>query len=448
MMMNFEKMDMPTMISAFVGILVIMISSILYFAKKQSEEEPHEEEEDKAAWVVEGTDEGATLDATRKANKHRKNDHWKPKVKDASYDHPWSVTTLKGHTADVTGMDFAQDGKKFVTVSTDRAAFLWDVRDFEEREHKSVRQILDFDTATQVSFSPDCKSVVFAMKRSNKLSVFKLMKKEAGGTYKFVHVENVSFPSAHTLDISHSSISSTGKFLMSASPDNKIVLYDIHGNILKTLEPKGETRFVAACGFTTEVFVYEVIFNRENVFQDAKRAFDLKGHNSGVFAVAFNASASRAVTVSRDGFWRVFDTDVRYAQGQDAGILNKGEWSELKGASADRVRLAMSPSGDSFAVSCGSTLKIFSSEDEHKDFPELNDVHGDQRILVIKYSSCGRLVATCGDRYVRVFRNVPEYHSQVVRLSKNLKDVSGDAPKRRMLEQIEEAKQVLQKYCV
>ncbi|PIO53400.1 hypothetical protein TELCIR_25266, partial [Teladorsagia circumcincta] len=80
--------------------------------------------------------------------------------------------------------------------------------DFEEREHKSVRQILDFDTATQVSFSPDCKSVVFAMKRSNKLAVFKLVKKEAGGAYKFVHVENVSFPSAHTLDISHSGISS------------------------------------------------------------------------------------------------------------------------------------------------------------------------------------------------------------------------------------------------
>lgn len=49
-------------------------------------------------------------------------------VKDASYDHPWSVTTLKGHTAAITGMDFAQDGKKFVTVSADRTAFLWDVR--------------------------------------------------------------------------------------------------------------------------------------------------------------------------------------------------------------------------------------------------------------------------------------------------------------------------------
>ncbi|KAK6051924.1 WD domain, G-beta repeat protein, partial [Cooperia oncophora] len=143
-----------------------------------------------------------------------------------------------------------------------------------------------------------------------------------------------------------------------------------------------------------------------------------EGHNSGVFAVAFNANASRAVTVSRDGFWRVFDTDIRYAQGQEAAILNKAELSMLKGASADRVRLAMSPSGDSFAVSCGSTLKIFSSEDEQKDFPELPEVHGDQRILVIKYSPCGRLVATCGDRYVRVFRNIPEYHSQVVRLNK------------------------------
>ncbi|PIO70124.1 WD domain, G-beta repeat protein [Teladorsagia circumcincta] len=189
------------------------------------------------------------------------------------------------------------------------------------------------------------------------------------------------------------------------------------------ISPDG--RFVAACGFTTEVFVYEVTFNRENVFQDAKRAFDLKGHNSGVFAVDFNANASRAVTVSRDG----------------------GEWSMLKGASADRVRLAMSPSGDSFAVSCGSTLKIFSSEDEKKEFPELHDVHGDQRILAIKYSPCGRLVATCGDRYVRVFRNIPEYHSQVVRLSKSLKEVTGDAPRRRILEQIEEAKQALQKYC-
>ncbi|XGW09069.1 hypothetical protein V3C99_011405 [Haemonchus contortus] len=108
----------------------------------------------------------------------------------------------------------------------------------------------------------------------------------------------------------------------------------------------------------------------------------------------------------------------------------------------------MSPSGDTFAVSFGSTLRIFSSEDEQKGFLELNDVHGVQRILVIKYSQSGRLIATCGDRYVRVFRNIPEYHSQGMRLTKDLKDVTGDAPRIRMLKQIEETKQILEKYGV
>lgn len=49
---------------------------------------------------------------------------------------------------------------------------LSEFKDIEEKEHKSVRQVLDFDTATQVSFAPDCKSLVFAMKRSNKVELF------------------------------------------------------------------------------------------------------------------------------------------------------------------------------------------------------------------------------------------------------------------------------------
>ncbi|VDP62787.1 unnamed protein product [Heligmosomoides polygyrus] len=124
-MMNFEEMDPLTILSMFVGILVIMVTSILYFARKQSEE-PAQESEGSAE--MEEAAHNDKPDAARKANKQRKNDQWKPKVKDASYDHPWSVTTLKGHTAAITGMDFAQDGKKFVTVSADRTAFLWDVR--------------------------------------------------------------------------------------------------------------------------------------------------------------------------------------------------------------------------------------------------------------------------------------------------------------------------------
>ncbi|VDL83217.1 unnamed protein product [Nippostrongylus brasiliensis] len=125
-MINFEEMDLPTMLSAFVGVLVILITSIIYFMKKESE---HTKEEDLDDATEVAPDIGDQPNASKKASKGRnKNDQWKAKTKDASYDHPWSVTTLKGHTTNVTGMDFAQDGKKFVTVSTDRAAFLWDPR--------------------------------------------------------------------------------------------------------------------------------------------------------------------------------------------------------------------------------------------------------------------------------------------------------------------------------
>lgn len=57
---------------------------------------------------------------------------------------------------------------------------------------------------------------------------------------------------------------------MSASSDNQLVIYSIHGEILKTLELKLNIlyearispcgRFVAASGFTPDVFVFEVRF--------------------------------------------------------------------------------------------------------------------------------------------------------------------------------------------
>jgi hypothetical protein len=73
---------------------------------------------------------------------------------------------------------------------------------------------------------------------------------------------------------------------MSASGDNLIIIYDVHGNILKTLEPKLNTlhravvspcgRFVGASGFCPDVFIWEVQFDRGGNFQGVIRAFELK----------------------------------------------------------------------------------------------------------------------------------------------------------------------------
>lgn len=48
------------------------------------------------------------------------------KAKD-NFRHSWLATTLKGHTAAVTGISFSPDGKKLVSVSVDRNVFLWKV---------------------------------------------------------------------------------------------------------------------------------------------------------------------------------------------------------------------------------------------------------------------------------------------------------------------------------
>ena len=59
-----------------------------------------------------------------------------------------------------------------------------------------------------------------------------------------------------------------GRFVMSSSEDNKVIVYSVRGDLLKVIEPKLNIlyeslvspcgRFVAASGFTPDVFVFEV----------------------------------------------------------------------------------------------------------------------------------------------------------------------------------------------
>lgn len=52
-------------------------------------------------------------------------------------------------------------------------------------------------------------------------------------------------------------------------------------------------RFVASCGFTPDVKVWEVCFGKGGEFKEVARAFDLKGHSAGVHAFAFSNDSQR-----------------------------------------------------------------------------------------------------------------------------------------------------------
>uniref|UniRef100_A0A914V925 Transducin beta-like protein 2 n=1 Tax=Plectus sambesii TaxID=2011161 RepID=A0A914V925_9BILA len=432
-----------------------IVAVIAYFAARRWDVNPQSKtpsttNDDSSSESKEESKSNGTTSTTTTA-KSKKKDKWQTdKVKDAQYDHPWLLTTLKGHTDRILDFDFASNGKTLVSCAEDRSLMLWNLKDFAEKEHKSTRGSVDLDHSRLVKFAPDSKSIILALAVTNKVGVYKLARREDGGNrVKFQPVDSVEFPEKHVRDIVSIGIACSGKFLMSASSDNTLVVYDLHGDILKTIETKLNTlhrasvspcgRFIAASGFTPDVVVWEVSFDKGGTFKGANKAFELKGHTSGVYAFDFNQNSSRAVTASKDGSWKLFDTDIRYQQGEEAHEIMSGQWELLRSAHPESVFAAMAPSGDSFAIGANRHVRVYSAMKAVGDFEPLFDVHSEQ-LTSLKFSSCGRFFATAGDKYIRVFHNIPGYKSAIEALKEAIKAASSDAQKRRLMEQLEEEK--------
>lgn len=61
-------------------------------------------------------------------------------------------------------------------------------------------------------------------------------------------------------------------------------------------------------GFTSDVRVFEMVYDKTDNFQALKKVFDLVGHNSRIFSSDFSTDCSKMVTVSKDGTWKLYDT--------------------------------------------------------------------------------------------------------------------------------------------
>ncbi|VEN46056.1 unnamed protein product, partial [Callosobruchus maculatus] len=129
-------------------------------------------------------------------------------------------------------------------------------------------------------------------------------------------------------------IASNGKYIMTCSNKTDMVIWDLKGQKLAVvdtylmnttcakLSPCG--RFIVASGFTPEARVWEVIFKKSGEFQEVKqiKQLTLGGHSSGVYDVAFDVDSSHMATVSKDGTWRLFDTQGKFDFLSYKGALN------------------------------------------------------------------------------------------------------------------------------
>ncbi|XP_052024061.1 transducin beta-like protein 2 [Apodemus sylvaticus] len=370
----------------------------------------------------------------------------KEKPHQHSFTHPLLAAALKSHSGNISCMDFSSNGKYLATCADDRTVRIWSTKDFLQREHRSMRANVELDHATLVRFSPDCRAFIVWLANGDTLRVYKMAKREDGG-FTFTATPE-DFPKKHKAPIINIGIADTGKFIMTASSDTTVLIWNLKGQVLSTINTNQMnnshavispcSRFVGSCGFTPDVKVWEVCFGKKGEFQEVLRAFELKGHSASVHSFAFSNDSRRMASVSKDGTWKLWDTDVEYKKQQDPYLLRTGRFDE---ASTMPCHLALSPDTHVLALATGTSIHLFNTRRGEKE-EYFEGVHG-ECIADLTFDITGRFLASCGDRAVRLFHNAPGHRAVVEEMQGLLKRAASESTRQRLQQQLTQAQETL-----
>ncbi|KAM4886565.1 LOW QUALITY PROTEIN: transducin beta-like protein 2 [Sylvia borin] len=373
----------------------------------------------------------------RKANPAARAHREKPQQH--SFTHRLLVAALKGHSSPVTCLDFSSNGKYLASCSEDRTVRLWSTRDLAGREHRCLCANVGLDPAELIRLSPDSWAFIVWLANAETISVYKMTKKD-DGSFAFTATSGY-FPKKHKAPVINIGIAETGKFIITASSDTTILIWSLKGEVKQlqlflasfntsqmtsgyaTVSPCG--RGVASCGFTPDVKVWEVCFNKNGDFREVTGAFELKGRTAGVQSFSFSNDSKRGFlvhgqgqTVSKDSTWKFWDTDVEYKKQQDPYLLLTGQCAML-----ERCRIALSPDGHMVAVVGSTDIVVYNTRrGEEECFLDMHSYHITDRL-----DTTGRYVVSCGNRSIYVFHNTAGYRAVVEEMEAMLKKTGNEA---------------------
>uniref|UniRef100_T1J8S9 Exonuclease domain-containing protein n=1 Tax=Strigamia maritima TaxID=126957 RepID=T1J8S9_STRMM len=329
--------------------------------------------------------------------------------------------------------------KKF----NNRTILLWMTKSFREKNKKSARTNIQFDHAKRIKWSPDSKAFIVALANDNTVQVFKLVKKADGNLGN--SEPGLTFPTKHDSDIIQIAIATSGKFILTASNDTTIKLWNLKGTVLSTIDnhlvktyfatisPCG--RFIGSSGFSPDVKVWEVKFTKTGEFKEVTRAFELKGHAAAVYNFSFNSDSTKIATISKDGTWRLWATNVEYAQGQDPFVLLNIQFPHT-GPSI----IALSPDARTVAVASEVSIYVYSGL-TGKEEGQIENAH-EANISSLLFDQENKLIISTGDKVIRIFHNVVGYRETIKDLEEKRRKATGST-KDRMLKQINETRAAL-----
>jgi WD40 repeat protein len=316
---------------------------------------------------------------------------------------------------------------------------------------------VEYDHAVKVRFSPDSRAFIAGLSYDSTVRVFKLGKKDDGVTTTCVPIEG-DFPKygkSKLLNIGIATNPAGGSFVMTAYEDTTVAVRSLKGDVLHTINTNQSNnnaawvsrcgRFVASSGWTPDVKVWAVNFAKNGDYQSVTKAFVLSGHTSSVWSFAFNLDSTRMISVSKDGTWRLYDTEIEYEKGQEPYLLKSQQFTVCGFSPTEHQCLvALSSDGCVAAVALLNNLTVFSTVTGEVEM-QVSEVHS-EIISSISFDIAGKYIITAGDKHIRVFHNTMGYKGPIQHLEGAIKKLAeGSAIRQRQQKMLDDAKNALKK---
>lgn len=87
-----------------------------------------------------------------------------------------------------------------------------------------------------------------------------------------------------------------------------------------------------------------MVSKKTGEFESITKVMDLRGHHSGINALAFSGDSTRVITGDKNGTWRVYRINVRYHIGEDTSLERVVETGK------SITLLEVSPDGKTLAI--------------------------------------------------------------------------------------------------